>query len=950
MRKSTSLMLSVACVSVAVPVFAQEAPQAAQGAAAENGEIIVTATRRSEALSDVPIAISAVSGEKLQNTGATDIRALNQVAPSLLVSGATSEVNFTARIRGVGTVGENPGLESSVGLFIDGVYRSRTGVGLSELGDIERIEVLRGPQGTLFGRNSTAGLINIVTKGPQFDFGAKGSVTYGNYDYWRVDGSVTGPVSEQLALRLDGVWQKRDGYIKNVTPGAPDINDRDRYLIRGQALFEPSDDISFRLIGDYSNRDENCCGATFQNPVRTLRRSATGTVGFEPNLLFNTLQALGANYQLPSDRDTSFLRSTATTAAFPYRSDTKDWGVSGELNWDLGGAKLASITAYRDYKNAQGQDSDFNALDIIRRTDLQRRFRLFTQELRLQGEAFDGRLDWLIGGYYANEKLDVSDDFKYGNDYNRFANCVIAENFARALNIASLISTADSSCFNRTVAAAVAANPLVPAGTRAQVSGLAGLTPLGAGGFNPAGGFQNVAAAIGFTPPVGTNLLNGTGVVRNEFHQKSRNYAFFTHNKLDIIEDKLSLTLGARYTNERKTLAGTFNTNNTFCTALRASSLQALASLPCVVNGTAGTGLAANDPGRRKSEDEFTGTAVLSFKPIDDLMVYASYSKGYKAGGYNLDTSALDAVCSATFDTGTPATGIPSCATRLARPANTPGNGRPEAADLQFAAEKVDAYEVGFKYDGRGIDVNLAFFMQQYDNYQLNTFNGINFEVTNIQACKDGLAGGDVDGNFSTGGCASDRLRPGVISRGVEIEAFMNPARYFNVNMGLTYSDTYYRRNLVGTNGAPLSPALFQLPGRQISNAPKYVVTGGVAWSPPIGSGGMSGLAYLDFRYQSATNTGSDLDIEKVQDGFLVVNGRLGLYAAEKRWGVEIWGQNLFNRKYQQISADGPLQGGGTYRAVAAPAATALAGTANQLFISFPGEPRTYGITLRGKF
>ncbi|MFN5780896.1 MAG: TonB-dependent receptor plug domain-containing protein, partial [Novosphingobium sp.] len=145
--RSSALGVSLAIVASAAPAFAQDAPQAEE--AVDENEIIVTATRRSEALSDVPIAVSAVSGETLAKTGATDVRQLNQVAPSLLVSGATSEVNFTARIRGIGTVGENAGLESSVGLFIDGVYRSRTGVGLSELGEIERVEVLRGPQGTL---------------------------------------------------------------------------------------------------------------------------------------------------------------------------------------------------------------------------------------------------------------------------------------------------------------------------------------------------------------------------------------------------------------------------------------------------------------------------------------------------------------------------------------------------------------------------------------------------------------------------------------------------------------------------------------------------------------------------------------------------------------------------------------------------------------------------------
>jgi outer membrane receptor protein involved in Fe transport len=248
--RGTALGFSLAVAAMAMPAAAQDAAAAAD--ADEEGEIIVTATRRSEALSDVPIAVSAVTGETLAKTGATDVRALGQVAPSLLVSGATSEVNFTARIRGIGTVGENAGLESSVGLFIDGVYRSRTGVGLSELGEIERVEVLRGPQGTLFGRNSTAGLINIVTKGPELgEFSGKGALTYGNYDYLRVDAMINAPLGDKAALRLDAVWQQRDGFIDNVTVGADDINDRDRYLVRGQLLLEPSDSLKFRLIADY---------------------------------------------------------------------------------------------------------------------------------------------------------------------------------------------------------------------------------------------------------------------------------------------------------------------------------------------------------------------------------------------------------------------------------------------------------------------------------------------------------------------------------------------------------------------------------------------------------------------------------------------------------------------------------------------------------------------------
>jgi outer membrane receptor protein involved in Fe transport len=898
MLRTSTAGLSLVLGLLAMPAMAQEA-----GAETDDSTIIVTATRRSEALSDVPIAVSAVTGDTLEKTGATDVRALGQVAPSLLVSGATSEVNFSARIRGIGTVGENPGLESSVGLFIDGVYRSRTGVGLSELGDIERVEVLRGPQGTLFGRNSTAGLINIVTKGPELGtFAGKGSVSYGNYDYWRVDGMLNAPLGDKTAVRLDGVWQKRDGFIENVTAGEPDINDRDRWLVKGQLMFEPSETMSFRLIADYSKREENCCGGVLLNPVRNLTRGPDGFPVASANTLLPLLQLLGANHQVPPTGE-SFVRRQSTTPGVTYRSDTKDWGVSGELDWDLGLGTLTSITAYRDYKNAQGQDADFSTLDILRRTDLDRRFRLFTQELRLQGEAFDGRLDWLVGGYYANEKLDVDDDIVYGANYERFANCIAAATLS-----AANLNPASATCSN-----------------------------LPAASFP---GFQGFAALLGAA------RLNGTGNNGSTFHQRSTNYALFTHNSFDIIEDALTLTVGARYTHEKKTLTGDANFTNTLCPAIVNSPFQALASLACVINGTA-PDIVKGAPGTKFSEGQWTGTAVLSWKPAPEWLVYASASKGYKAGGFNLDYSALDRPCSTTA--GNP-TQNAACTAALARPANTPGNGRPEASDLQFASEKVDAYELGVKWDGPGIDVNLAAFWQEYSNYQLNTFNGVNFEVTNIQACKDDLAGADIDASATTGACASDRLKPGVVAKGFEIETFLRPARYVSVNMGLTYVDTLYRRNLVGTGGRALSPVLFQLPGRGVSNAAKYVATAGISWTPPIGSSGLSALIYLDTRMQSDTNTGSNLDIEKEQDAFAVFNGRIGLFGRDRRWGIELWGQNLFNKQYYQIGADMPLQGSGSFRAVAAPAASGHPGTANKLFVGFPGEPRTYGVTLRGQF
>src|ERR1043165_2506860 len=244
MRKSAWL-LSAGLFAVATPAIAQPTsqsntdtdkqtakptPGATEGAAVQDqarqeqpvdtGDIVITATRRNQALSDVPMAVSAVTADNLHNTGANDIRQLNQVAPSLLVSSTSSEGGAAvARIRGVGTVGDNPGLEGSVGLFIDGVYRSRAGVGLTELGPLDRIEVLRGPQGTLFGRNTSAGLISIITAKPKFTTEVHGQVDIGNYNLRRFEAGVNAPLGDTVAARLDGVWVKRDGFLKALGSG-----------------------------------------------------------------------------------------------------------------------------------------------------------------------------------------------------------------------------------------------------------------------------------------------------------------------------------------------------------------------------------------------------------------------------------------------------------------------------------------------------------------------------------------------------------------------------------------------------------------------------------------------------------------------------------------------------------------------------------------------------------
>lgn len=863
----------------------------------EDFVIVVTAQGRSQSLADVPISVSAVTGESLQRAGASDIRELNQIAPSLLVSSTGNEANGSARIRGIGTVGDNPGLESSVAVFVDGVYRSRSGNALSELGPIDRIEILRGPQGTLGGRNSSAGLINIYTAPPEFEFSGYGAFTYGNYDAIKVEGGVNIPLSNTVAARVDGVYFERDGFYNDVTNDVR-VNNRDRYLVRAQALFEPNSDVSFRLVGDYSNKDEACCSGTFVQPdFAPLARLSPGLdlfarpVGDSPaltstdNPIIPVILGLGQDPRALTQG--TFNRNIYPTAGRSYEGETEDYGISGELNYSFGDINLTSITGYREYSNNQAADTDYTTVDLLYREPgdfaLAREFKTFSQELRLNGSAFNDSLDWLIGGYFANEKLEVRDNLRFGNDYGTFASCRIA----LAINPA-LANPAANDCLGPNIAALQA----------------------GGGAFGPA--TPLILASINNLSQI--NDLGGTGEVYN---QESTNFAIFTHNIVHLT-DKLDLTLGLRYTNETKDFSATFGNDNIFCAPNRAALSPLLANealgglaagligLSCQGNSTAELdGVSVDDS---RDEDEFTGTAILSYKPTPDLLTYASYSRGYKAGGFNLDRSALS------------------------NPVTLDVNAL-DVGSLQFEEETVTAYEIGMKYSTRKFSAGISAYRQEFKNFQLNTFNGAFYLVQNVNACGDSLGGADLDGDVTTGACAPDNIEPGVVAQGVEFEATLTPIPDLITTFGITYSDTSYEDDLIGNDsGAPLDPALRLLPGDNLSNAPELVATSSLTWTPPLGNSGLSGLFYVNARMTDDYNTGSDLLYGKEQDGYILVNGRIGLTGPDRAWGIEVWANNLFDTDYTQVAFNTPF---------IAP---------QQTYGAFLAEPRTYGVTVRGRF
>ena len=382
--------------------LAQEAARpAGANAVATLGEVVVTATKREQTLQDVPVSVSVTSEATLEQAHIRDLIDLQSVVPSLQVTqfNAVGQTNFI--IRGFGNGNGNDGIESSVGVFIDGVYRSRTSSALDDLPEVERIEVLRGPQSTLFGKNVSAGAINIVTAKPQFAFGGLAEVDVGNYGLTQGRASLTGPITDTLAFRLSASDHVRDGYLHNLTT-SDDVNNRNRKAVRGDLLWKPSDLLSVRIIGDYNDIKERCCGV-----VSLFNGPATGFIGAPAPF------GLGFPVANPATKfDGNIIFNTDPTNRLYGR------GVSAQVDWKAGAGTLTSITAYRNQTNRSYQDVDFTGGDLANK-DQSNSISTFTQEFRL-ASAGTGPVSWLAGGFFERETIDTGQRIAYGHDLRAY--------------------------------------------------------------------------------------------------------------------------------------------------------------------------------------------------------------------------------------------------------------------------------------------------------------------------------------------------------------------------------------------------------------------------------------------------------------------------------------------------------------------------------------------------
>lgn len=866
MRLSHRLRHTASAAVVGAVAFGFAGAAAAQDGPTTVDDIIVTAQKREQSLQEVPIVVTSLSQEVLQDAGVKDIKDLQILTPGMTVTSTTTEASTTARIRGVGTVGDNPGLESSVGVVIDGVYRSRNGVGFGDLGELSRIEVLKGPQGTLFGKNTSAGVINIITEQPSFTPGFSAEATAGNYGAWGVAASATGPLTEQIAGRLYVAKRERDGlYDVNVGDGPRTLTDdanQDFWTARGQLLILPSDSASIRLIADYSKRDEYCCvgvqrrvGPTYPFIAARTAPNGPGSAAPTPGYGFVPFSRLAY-----ANRDTD--------------QQIEDMGLSVEANVDLdlfGGSTLTSITSWRDWSTQNGMDVDYTGADIAYRLndgDFYATVDNLTQEFRLAGAT--DRLDWLFGVFATREHVGRGDTFYFGADY------------------APVLSYQLSAALNAAVPAFPISANIIPCFTAPGLTAIQLQTCLGTGG------------SIGGTGPT---LAAGQSL-RDVYSQRSQSVAVFTNNTFKVT-DAFDITFGLRYTQDSKRLLG--NQNN-----VGANQLTCAAGLgnAATIGSVLGAGTTSSILGRlclpwsnpyynnRRIAEEFddgelSGTIKGSYRFNDSVMAYASYARGYKSFGYNMDRVQ---------------TGI------------TPN------ASLLFPSETVDSYEAGLKttlFD-RTVLLNVTYFDQTFEDFQLNTFLGTAFVVESI---------------------------PELRAKGVDADfMWFTPLEGLAVQAGVTYTDAKYSDFTAADLVNPGNfPGLSLLPGARASFAPEWSVTGGVNFDREIGNGLRAGFA-LSAKYSTEYNTGSDLLPYKMQDAFTVVNGRVSFGAADESWMVDVWAQNLLDEEYVQVAYNGFLQGSGFQSTQQADGTYYSPAGDSQTIDAFLGAPRTYGVTLRVKY
>jgi len=685
-----TLLAGAACLAMPGAALAQDAEEPAVDEPESSNVIIVTASKREQTLQETPISVSVTSGETLEQAQIRDVLDLQTVVPSLRVSQLQSASATTFIIRGFGNGDNNFGIEPSVGVFIDGVFRSRSAAALSDLNGVARIEVLNGPQSTLFGKNASAGVISVVTKEPQYEFGGLVEASYGNYNALVVKGEVTGPISENIAFSIDGSYNRRDGYAQ-ITNLDTDVSDRNRWALRGQLLIEPTPDFKVRIIGDYGKIDEVCC------LVSTLVAGPTAPAIF----------AVGGAL------DTDFFSYNTFLSQRPVNT-VDNYGGSIQADWSTGPLTFTSITAYRELKNFLDQDVDFTSADVVTETRDQE-VTTFTQELRLTSD-FDGPINFLLGGFYFDESITQDSRLTTGADARTFF-ALLTGNPATFNGVEAALGLPQGSIFS---AGPLTAEQYSMDNTAWSVFGTVDFEPVDGlvftGGFNYTDDKKDFAlAGQAFDELSNINLVDAfiTGATAGAVRTRAQFQALPAANQTALLAAATNPAVNA---------------------LLGLSPFQFQPPFLSIPN--------AVEPGQTR-DDKFTYLLRAAYEVSPEINIYASYATGFKASSINLSRDSRPA-----FGDYIPGPGRSS----FAAPASPITNAGLGVANLgtgsRFAGpENAEVYEIGMKAQWEGFGFNLALFDQTIKGFQSFLFTGTGFQLNN--AGQQSVKGFEFDSTIS---------------------------------------------------------------------------------------------------------------------------------------------------------------------------------------------------------
>ena len=657
----SKLASAVAVATIAVPGIS-----VAQDSVLE--EIVVTAAKRATTLQEIPIAVSVTTADTIEKANILDINDLQSVVPSLRVSELQSSTNTNFVIRGFGNGANNPGIEPSVGVFIDGVYRSRSASAISDLPKLERVEVLRGPQSTLFGKNASAGVISVITQKPSGERSAQLSGTVGNFGQFVVRGHYEDAFSDSAAFSLSASSNTRDGYNDNLETGN-DINNRNRQAFRGQLLLTPNDTTEVRIIADYDTIDEECCTA-----VNLVAGPTLGAINFAGGEL------------VPNDPE-----SFESFGNIDPTNQVDNTGVSVQIDKDFDNFRVTSITSFRNSDASSVIDADFTSAGLIT-NPITSDIDTFTQEVRIASTAGD-RLDWMVGGFFLDESIDHTNGLDFGVGFRPYLD-------------------------------ALSAGAGAP-GALASVEAIFG-APAGALFARAGDGVTEEATlendSISLFTQLDFHINDALTATVGLNYTKDEKEAAVAQTRIDALSsvDFVQLGAGAIFANitglaptpanfglvpQAAQLASQLATDPQFNPLLGLQPLQFLPTSPAFPN--------AVEDGE-SDDDELTYTLRLAYDVNDSLNIYGGVATGFKATSWNLSRDArpteedIPALAAAGLLTPNLISG-----TRFAGP------------------EEATVYEIGLKAKFDRFAINLAIFDQSIEGFQSNVFIGTGFNLIN---------------------------------------------------------------------------------------------------------------------------------------------------------------------------------------------------------------------------